>query len=225
MKSHIKILDINTVNEIASYWNNDDFKALLRTFDFPDVEKINENELKEMLFMAITDFEPEEAAQALLTYKLGDVLNEGQIQAISHEMLKDKVAEEYRDPKLHYDLFNINQLLFMAFNGTFPNTEASILEIELTNLPEVSSDPEELNEIVTKLLSACLKEQSLIHRLYSDQITNEVPFVDAANFIWTLTKGDNNTYELLTSNYWIEKSDIKQSEHEGVVEFYDGHED
>ncbi|MBQ0740794.1 hypothetical protein J9332_41620, partial [Aquimarina celericrescens] len=79
-----------------------------------------------MLFMAIPDFEPNEAASIVLTYKLSDQLNEGQIHSISHEMTNDKVAEEYPEPNLHYDLFNINQLLYKAYNGTFPNTEATL---------------------------------------------------------------------------------------------------
>jgi hypothetical protein len=44
--------------------------------------------------MAITDFEPNEAA-IVLDYKLSDSLNEGQIQQISNDMLIDKISEEY----------------------------------------------------------------------------------------------------------------------------------
>jgi hypothetical protein len=36
--------------------------------------------LSELLSMAITDFEPNEAAAIVLDYKLSDSLNEGQIQ-------------------------------------------------------------------------------------------------------------------------------------------------
>jgi hypothetical protein len=45
--------------------------------------------------MAITDFEPNEAAAIVLDYKLSDSLNEGQIQQISNDMLIDKISEEY----------------------------------------------------------------------------------------------------------------------------------
>jgi hypothetical protein len=46
-------------------------------------------------------------------------------------MLKDKVAEECSEPDLHFDLFNINQLLIKAYNGKSPNTEASIIDVEI----------------------------------------------------------------------------------------------
>jgi hypothetical protein len=60
---------------------------------------IPKENLSELLSMAITDFEPNEAAAIVLDYKLSDSLNEGQIQQISNDMLIDKKK------KMH----NINQ--------------------------------------------------------------------------------------------------------------------
>jgi hypothetical protein len=60
--------------------------------------------------MAITDFEPNEAAAIVLDYKLSDSLNEGQIQQISNDMLIDKISEEYPET-MQAPLYHINQLL------------------------------------------------------------------------------------------------------------------
>ena len=215
MKIAVKIAGIKYVNEIDSYWSNQDFTALLEMFNFADIDQVSPEELKEMLYMAMTDFEPAEAAQILLTYKLSEQLTEGQIQSLSHEMQEDKVAEEYPEPELHFDLFNINQLLFNAYNGTFPNTEASIINIELATEIEMTE------EIMTKLLSHGLVEKSILKRLYADQLDGEVPFKDAAKFIWLLNKKDNNSYELLTSKYWIEKEDFNQIEYECEIVFFE----
>lgn len=211
MKIKVKITGINYVNEIESYWTNDDFISLLKAFDFDETDSVPVAELREMLYMAMTDFEPADAARILLEYRLGDQLNEGQIQSLSHEMIEDKVAEEYPDPELHYDLFNINQLLFKAFSGTFPNTEASIIgvEIDKSDLGKL----EMTEEIMTKLISGCLSEKSIINRLYSDQIDGKEPFEDAAKFIWKLTKTSDCSYDLVTSRYWIEKEDIIEMEY------------
>lgn len=218
MKLNIKITGIEYVNELTTYWNDQDYKKLLEMFEFPDVDQINPKDLKEMLFMAITDFEPDEAARMLLNYKLGEQLNEGQILTLSHDMMNDKVAEEYPEPELHYDLFNINQLLFKAYNGTFPNTEASILSLELRNEKEPNMVVTE--EIMTKALSYALLDKTIIKRLYEDQLNGTEPFTDAAKFIWLLTKKGNG-FELLTSKYWIEKEDIGQPEYECEIAFYE----
>jgi hypothetical protein len=97
MNYQIIIKRIDTVNEVG-YWSDEDFQ-LLGKFNFPDAETAEKKNLPELLEMAISDYEPNEAAEIVLAYKLGEELNEGQIEQISHNMLIDKVCEEY--PEIH----------------------------------------------------------------------------------------------------------------------------
>lgn len=207
MKVHVE--KVKTLNEIASYWTHEDYSKLLAEFDFPDAQNVKKENLKEMLFMAITDFETNEAASILLNYKLGDQLNEGQIDSLSHEMTVDKVAEEYPEPNLHFDLFNINQLLFKAYNGKFPNTEATevTFSVEGNDTSDIGTD----KEMIAIIFAAGLKDSCLIKRLYSDQLDGEVKFVDAHKFIWTIDNHEKNKYVLLTSKYWVDKDEIAES--------------
>ncbi len=214
----VKIIEINTVNEVDNYWTKEDFINLLEKFDFSDAKNVKESELKEMLFMAISDFEPSEAAEIILSYKLGEKLNEGQIHSLSHEMEGDKVAEEYPEPDLHYDLFNINQLLYKAFNGTFPNTEATKLTFEV-----IDNDSVEINEnkeVISKIVGGALTDRSIIKRLFSEQLEGNAKFEDAHKFIWKIKAIENNKFEILTSKYWIEREDIVSEEYDvKIVEF------
>lgn len=219
MKYSVKILNVSTVNELESYWSDTDRKKLLELFGFTDIKNAKSGEIRELLLMAITDFEPDEAARMLLGYKLGEVLNEGQIQSISHEMMEDKVAEEYPDPALHFDLFNINQLLFMAYNGKFPNTEATILELELK--PADEGGPEIDKEIFTKILSQGLSDENIINRLYPDQVAGKAAFEDANKIIWQINDKGHGLYELTTSQYWIAKEDVAKVEYEATITFFD----
>ncbi|MBC7884993.1 MAG: hypothetical protein H7X99_05925 [Saprospiraceae bacterium] len=217
MKVQVKILSIKTVNEFDFYWTNDDFIQLLDKMNLPDADKVKPEELQEMLHMAITDFEPNEAAEIILTYKLGETLTAGQIQTIAHDMTEEKVAEQYADPSFHYDLFNINQLLFKAYNGTFPNTEASIILMDLTD-----ADGEEVTkEILTKALSASLSDRSIIKRLYEDQMEGKTEFGDAEKIIWLFHKKGDHSYEVITSRYWIDKEDIQMDEYEADIQFFE----
>lgn len=204
MKVHFK--DIQTINEIKSYWTDNDYTRLLEEFDFPDAKDVKKENLKEMLFMAIGDYDPNDAAKVVLQYKLGEKLNEGQIDSLSHEMTVDKVAEEYPEPSLHYDLFNINQLLYKAYNGTFPNTEATRFTFEIL-------DDEGINigtnrEVLAKIFAGGLKDSCLIKRLFTEQLEGKVKFEDAHKFIWTIENPEKNVYQLLTSKYWAEKDDL-----------------
>lgn len=219
MNVQVKIINIKTVNELGQYWTNDDFIQLLDKLNLPDADKVKPEELKDLLYMAITDFEPNEAAEIVLTYKLGESLTAGQIQTIAHDMTDEKVAEQYADPSYHFDLFNINQLLFKAYNGTFPNTEASIINIELTDAD--GGTVEATNEILTKALSAGLSDRSIIKRLYEDQMEGLVDFGDAEKILWRFQDKGNNTFEIITSRYWIDKEDIESGEYEASIKFFE----
>jgi hypothetical protein len=219
MNVQVKIINIKTVNELGQYWTNDDFIQLLDKLNLPDADKVKPEELKDLLYMAITDFEPNEAAEIVLTYKLGESLTAGQIQTIAHDMTDEKVAEQYADPSYHYDLFNINQLLFKAYNGTFPNTEASIINLELTDAD--GGTVEATNEILTKALSAGLSDRSIIKRLYEDQMEGIVDFGDAEKILWRFQDKGNNTFEIITSRYWIDKEDIESGEYDASIKFFE----
>ncbi len=157
--------------------------------------------------MAITDFEPNEAAALILEYKLSDKLNEGQISQISNDMLLDKIAEEYPDISLHGPLFHINQLLFKAFNGKFPNTKATQIDFSVT-ATSVTEQPDFTKENILLLLNNGLSERSLLKRLFGEQMAGTKPFPEAENILWELTHTGQQNYTLLTSEYWLSKEDI-----------------
>ena len=217
MKIGVKIEDVKTVNELDFYWEKEDYKNLLKEFDYPDAEKLKDAEVLDFLFMAIADFEPAEAAEIVLTYKMSDKLNEGQIQNLSHDMLIEKVAEQYAEPALHFDLFNINQFLRKAYNGKFPDTEASIITASFDG---IDLDSEMTKEILIKSLCGGLNDGNLIHRLFEDQVKGEIAFTDAEKVIWNYKKTGENSMEIVTSKKWIEKEDFGQIDYTAEIEFF-----
>jgi len=163
MKYSVKINSITSVDELEGSWNNADFVDLLTRFDYADADKLKQNELKDFLYMAISDFEPDEAATIVLDYKLSEVLTEGQIHNLSNEMQREKVSENYSDIFIHKILFDINQLLYKAYNGKFPLAKANVIEFEMQAQPE--DETEITKEYVLKAFSIGLSERNLINRL------------------------------------------------------------
>ena len=182
MKYHIIINSVKSVDQLPDAWSNQDYINLLDQFGFDDVLGTNPNELLELLFMAISDFEPEEAASIILSYKLSDKLNTNQIDQISHEMLEDKISEEYADISLHHELFNINQLLQKAYKGTFPNAKASIIEFEISPNKGIAK------EIILKALDKGLANNNVIKRLFVNELAGKEAFNEAENIIWKLKR-------------------------------------
>ena len=115
----MKLKNIGQMRIILNCWKN----SIIQMRQMRDTAS-----LTELLLMAISDFEPKEAAVIVLAYKLSEELNEGQIQQISNDMFLDKVCEEYPEIGLHSTLFHVNQLLFKAYNGKFPNAKATIVK-------------------------------------------------------------------------------------------------
>lgn len=213
MKFNIIINSASTIEEIKDYWKNEDYTNLLELFNFPDANTIKPENLREMLFMAITDFEPNEAAKILLTYKLSAFLNEGQIDQMSNDMLLDKISEEYPEIELHYDLFNINQLLFKAYNGKFPNAKATIVNFTMSAVDKF--DGEITKEIVLKSLDRGISDSNIIKRLFSEKMSTNLQFEEAENILWKLDEIKDNEFTLITSEYWLNKDEIIGAEFEG----------
>lgn len=216
MNYQVVIKNIDTVNEVEGYWSDEDFVTLLEKFNYPDGAAAEKSSLPELLEMAISDYEPNEAAEIVLQYKLGDQLSEGQIEQISNNMLIDKVCEEYPEIHMQGTLFHVNQLLFKTYNGKFPNAKASIVHFSLT---PTNGEAQKLTaENVLKLLNNGLSDRNLIKRLFENQISQNIPFPEAESIIWELKTEDNINYDLVTSENWINKEDIKESEFESILE-------
>ena len=217
MNYKIEINNINIVEQLEGYWTDQDYIELLKKFDYPDATMADKENFAELLSMAINDNDPKEAAAILLGYKLADSLNEGQIQQISNEMLSDKVCEEYPEIGLHQDLFQVNQLLYRAYNGKFPNAKAIVVSCSIS---PADGDAEKAltRENILKLFSKGLSGSNIIKRLFDEGMNGSASFAEAEDIIWNLDTKDNINYVFNTSENWIGKEDIVLSEFEGVLE-------
>lgn len=213
MNFTIKLLGIRSIYKIDNAWTNTDYFNLLEAFDFPDAKSINEEELFEMLSLAVSDYEPEEAAEIVLNYKFSNRLKGGQIKNLAQEMLQDKVAEEYPDISFHFDLFNINQLLHNCYNGKFPKIKASVIDFELTFKGKV----EITKEVIVRTISDLLSHKSLLKRMFSEQLDASSEMKDAESIIWNLEVLQPNTYRIISSDYWLNAEDFDKDEHTGEL--------
>ncbi|TDB59565.1 hypothetical protein [Arundinibacter roseus] len=214
MKYQTTISQITSVDEIEGAWTKEDYVELLKRYGFSEEDYKNVDP-KEFLYMAIADQEPTEAAAILLEYKLSEHLNEGQISQISHNMQLDKISEEYPEIPLHHPLFNINQLLYKAFNGKFPHAKASLIAFETKS--ENGEEPELTKELALKALSGGLSDRSLLNRLFADQLVGKVPFPEADAIVWELKSQGNSGYQLITSEYWLSEDDLTSQTFESDV--------
>lgn len=217
MKYNITIKNIQTVDEIQEYWTNEDFVLLLEKFNFPDAGDSKTENLRELLFMAITDYEPAEAAAIFLEFKLSTSLTQGQIDQISNDMLLDTVCEEYPDMELQSPLFHINQFLFKAYNGKFPSSSATIIDCSITPVEKNNNSPL-TKEMVLRLFYNGLSERNIIKRLFEKQMIENAEFPEAENIIWDLKNLENYNFKITTSGNLLKKEEVISSDWEGELE-------
>jgi hypothetical protein len=202
----VKVLSFEQIQELPGSWEKSDLINLLNAMDYDNPTEIKDSELKEMCMMSLTDYEPEEAAKIVLDYTIAERLTEGQIENLSHEILTEKLWEEYPELHLHPDLFRSTQLLYDAFNGKFPRAEAVRFTIEIEGDVAVFNDQPEAP--ILRILAAGMSDRSLIHRLFSEQIESD-RFDEAKDILWQLnvvSKTETSvTYDIVSSAYWLDE--------------------
>jgi hypothetical protein len=202
----VKILSFEQIQELPGSWEKKDLINLLNAMDYDNPSEIADAEIKEMCMMSLTDFEPEEAAKIVLDYTIEGRLTNGQIQNLSHEILSEKLWEEYPELHLHPDLFRSTQLLYDAYNGKFPRAEAVRFSVEIEG--DISIFNEHPAAPLVRILAGGMSDRSLISRLFTDQLEGD-KFEEAKDILWQLNVISKTetavTYDIVSSAYWLEE--------------------
>ena len=210
MKSQFKVerLNFKIIQELPNAWSDQDYKLLLEHMDYNDAANLAPEELREMCLMSLTDSEPEDAAKIVLEYVFKDRLTKGQIENLSNEILDEKMWEEYADLGLHEEFFDVNQILYQAYNGKFPQPDAVKFQVKVTAIQKDGlSIFEHFPEApLIRLLVAGMPKNTLIFRLFEEQVDGE-EFKDAKDIIWQLKSEKNGDQEIIfdaiSSSYWF----------------------
>jgi hypothetical protein len=205
----VERLSFQHLTELPNAWQPADYLALLNQLDYENPEAIAPAELKEMCQLAITDLEPAEAAEAVLTYTAAEELTKGQIDQLAHQMQTEKLWEENPNFALHQKFFNATQLLYDAYNGKFPHPQAVEFKVKITaaSPDDMAALDHEPAATLLRLLAPGLSDRALLHRLFSDQVAGG-EFPEAASILWQFTPSekaaDSVVYDIISSDYWLE---------------------
>ena len=162
-----------------------------------------------MCLMALADLEPAEAAQTVLEHLFEDQLTAGQIENLAHQMLTEKLWEENPELDQHQGFFKATQLLYTAYNGKFPRTEAVQFQVQLTaQAPADLAIFEEQPEApLLRLLAQGMPDNALLKRLFHEQLDG-TSFPEAPAIIWQLRPVSQTeqsiTFDVVSSAYWLE---------------------
>jgi hypothetical protein len=206
----VRVSNFTLLDEISGSWQIADYQSLLTELDYGDVSEIESGELRDMCLMSLQDLGPEGAAAVLLRYRLGDQLSKGQIDNISHEMLDEKMWEEYVNESLHEQMFVIGSFLYAAFPNIFPEPDA--VQVHLEVIAENAAAREELRQsndetFVVRLLADGMDTTSTLRRLFETELAGG-SFAKADTLIWIVQTEsvDERTTNIsvISSGYWLD---------------------
>ena len=211
----VERLSFATLTELPHSWRPADYRALLGQLNFDNPDALPEAELKEMCQMALTDLEPREAAVAVLTYLFPEELTAGQIENLAHQILTERLWEENPELPLHRGFYQATQLLYEAFNGTFPSVKAVEFQVKCTaaspaDLEVFGADAGDCTTAAApllRLLAVGLPDNALLNRLFSGHLAGDT-FAEAASILWELRAVEKTTesitFDMVSSAYWLE---------------------
>ncbi|WP_350432484.1 hypothetical protein ABIS04_02445 [Shewanella sp. H8] len=215
---NVQIGSFRKINKIPNAWSNEDYLQLMAIMGLDDgLEGMDAAELREMCMMSLNDLEVNEAAKIVLTHLFTE-LTEGKIDQVSNDMVGDRLWEEYSDCLLHEGFFSAYALLREAFNGVFaePTGIEFTVNVTATDGDDLTIFDESLHASMVRLLASGLSPDSLLHRLYEDQLTG-TQFPEATGILWQLesvsSEGLSRQFKMISSDFWFGKlADVEQFE-------------
>ena len=208
----VEVQELREVHELPGGWTPGDLVRVLAHLEYDDPESIPADELRDMASLALSELEPERAAEALLELRLGERLNAGQRRNMSEEMKDERLWEEYADMSCHEELFNIAAMLFWTFPSLFPEPDVTRIRLRVTAM----NDEAEANlrapssPFIARLLSDGMGARNNIYRLFDEQIASR-RFPEAEDVIW---KFESDGYDaarrsvdltIYTSWHWVDE--------------------
>ncbi len=215
-KFHVDILSFQKISQIERAWSADDYKALLALMELNDgLDSMSDSDLKEMCKMSLNDFDADEAAKYVLTHLINGELPDGKIDQIAHDMVEEKLWEEYADPYYHKIFFDAYGLLREAFNGTFsaPTGVRFQAKVSAQQTDDFEVFTPTIEPALARLLAAGMDKNVILNRLYNEKLQGDI-FPEAENILWQVkeisTSDKEATYEIISSKLWF--GDLEQVE-------------
>lgn len=207
---NVDVRGFSVLEEIEGSWSSEDFEQLLDRMEFGDSADLSPDDLREMCVLSLRDMEPAKAASILLQYRLGDSLSKGQIQNVSHEMLDEKLWEEYADMPLHERFFHVGGLLYQAFPSVVPVPDAVEVRLAVTAKDHEGARLLEapLHEtLIVRLLADGMPDDAPLNRLFGEAVRGK-PFPEAESIVWIVNseplEAGGVGLQVIGSGYWFD---------------------
>ena len=174
---NVSVVDVWEIQDMPGTWSDDDYRNLLAQLEVESVDDVSGADLLDIMLMTLKDMEPDDAADAVLAYKLQQSITAGSRQNIVQDLLEhQRPWEEAADIALHARIFAAAVLLHKAFPASFSEPDMMKIILEVTALkPEarkVLSKPPQAAAFGARMLADAMDTHSILERLFDEQLAS-----------------------------------------------------
>ena len=208
----VYVSSVREIQDMPGTWQDADYRALLGQLEVEDIEDVAGSDLLDMVLMALQDLETDDAADAVLAYKLGGDLSKGARRNIVDDLLEQQRPwEDTADIRLHARIFAAAVLLQKAWPKTFsrPDMIQLVLEVEARTAEAVKllTQPPQA-AFVTRMLADAMDDHSILERLFDEQLASH-HFAEAEGIVWLAQVDEGatdraRTLTIYSSEHWLE---------------------
>jgi hypothetical protein len=208
----VEVRELKEVHELPDGWTPANLVRLLHHLEYDDPESIAPEELKDMASLALSELEPEEAADRLMELRLGERLTGGQRRNMAEEMKDERLWEEYAEMSCHEELFNVACMLYWTFPALFPEPDVTRIRIHVAamNADSEANLRSPTASFIARLLNDGMSDRNTIYRLFDEQIASN-RFPEAEDVIWKFESHGYDATEravaltIHTSWHWVDE--------------------
>lgn len=200
-------IELEEFDDSPDPWTMDEYRKVLHEIDYDDPESIAENELYDMLLMALDEAGFEESGKAVFKLIVKDKMTDGQILNTVHKLDDERIWESYAEFGLHFKLYKASWLMYQAFPGSCGKPEYLRLTCKITADPESLAllEPNFNRSTFLRLAASGMGDSFTITRLFEKQI-QKGQFPEAEEIIWQFNpvKADGCiNLEAVSSHFWF----------------------
>jgi hypothetical protein len=205
----VHVQSTELLDQVPDAWRSAQFEWMLEDMDYGETTGLSADDLREMCVLSLQEREPDKAAEIVLRCRFGDKLRDGQVRNCSHEMLDEKLWEDYADISFHEDFFHAGSLLWQAFPRDVPTPDGLRVVVDATandSLGRKFLHGKLSESFIVRVLSDGMPDGAVLRRLFDDQLAGG-PFPEAEAIVWSFKASRTNDtsirLDVLSSDYWL----------------------
>ena len=185
------------VHTLPGIWQAATLRSLLDLLDWEDAEGYSDDELLDLVLMALQDAGHQQAGEKVLEQVFGKSLSPGVRQNLVDDLQDDEPWQDFSVVSQQRGIFETVVLMHQAFPNRYPNPDAAKVKVRLSQPSSAMTSASLL-----RLLSQGMAATDVLLRLYGQELNSD-RFAEADGIVWFREDVEPQAISLITAVQWL----------------------